>query len=62
MQEVDCCIECKYTNVRWECPGCGTTNREDYEDFDDYEIWYEHPTVECKECGLEVRLGEKDYG
>lgn len=59
--EVDYYLERTWTAVRWECPRCGAENQEDYDLYDPEEIWYGNPQTECKECGLEVRLGEKDY-
>lgn len=61
LKEVDYFIRSKWTTVDWECPHCGCENSEDYDTFDDEDIWYGNPTTECSVCGAEVRLGDKDY-
>lgn len=62
LKEVDYYLHQKWTAVGWECPYCGETNEEDYDLFDEEEIWYGNPVTCCRECGREVRLGDKDYG
>ena len=54
-------LESKWTVVRWECPKCGHENREDYDTFDEEQIWYGSPESECEECGFGVVLDEMDY-